>query len=81
MIPQIPYREIGRGIAVLIGAWAFVVAETVRARALIAGIPVVVLLAGAFFPSRADRLIALIGWVIYGIGCILYLKRNGMEVR
>jgi hypothetical protein len=78
---QIPYQGIGIGIALLFGVRAFVVAETVRARALIAGIPVVVLLAGAFFPSRAGRLIALIGWVIYGIGCILYLKRNGMEVR
>jgi len=25
--------------------------------------------------------ISLVGWMIYGLGCILYLRYNGMEIR
>ena len=81
MIPQIPYPAIGIGIAVIFGVWAFVVAETVKERAVIAGIAILVFLAGAILRSPAGRLIALIGWVLYGVGCIIFLRFNGMEIR
>lgn len=77
----IPYGAVGIGIAVIFGVWAFIVAETVRARVLIAGIPVLILMAGSLLHSRAGQLIPLFGWVIYGIGCIIYLRLNGMEIR
>ncbi len=25
--------------------------------------------------------VSLIGWVVYGVGCIIYLRLNGMEIR
>ncbi len=81
MVPQLPYSAIGIGIAVIFGVWAFVVAETVKERAAIAGAALLVFLAGAIFHSRAGQLVALIGWVVYGIGCIIYLRLNGMEIR
>lgn len=81
MVPQIPYAAIGIGIAVIFGVWAFIVAETVKERAYIAGIPLSVFLVGALFRSSAGQLISLIGWVLYGIGCIIFLRYNGMEIR
>jgi hypothetical protein len=81
MIPQIPYTAIGIAVAVIFGIWAFIVAETVKERAVIAVIPVVVFLIPSLFPSPAGRLISLIGWMVYGIGCIIYLRLNGAGVR
>jgi len=81
MVPQIPYTEIGIGIAIILGVWAFSVAEDDRERAVLAGIPVVVFLIRLIFPSPAGRLISLLGWMLYGIGCIIYLRYNGIAVR
>jgi hypothetical protein len=81
MVPQIPYSAIGIGIAVIFGIWAFIVAETVKERAWIAGAAVLIFLAGAVFRSRTGQLVALIGWVIYGIGCVIFLRINGVGVR
>jgi hypothetical protein len=81
MVPQIPYSAIGIGIAVIFGVWAFVVAETAEERAVIAGIAVLVFLVGSVFRSRAGQLVSLVGWIVYGIGCIIYLRLNGLDVR
>jgi len=81
MVPQIPYTAIGIGIAVIFGVWAFIVAETVKARAVIAGAALLIFLIGAAFPASGGRLVALIGWVIYGVGCIIFLRFNGLEIR
>jgi hypothetical protein len=81
MVPQIPYSAVGIGIAVIFGVWAFIVAETGRERAAIAGFAVLVFLVGSIFRSRTGQFIALVGWIAYGIGCIIFLRLNGMEVR
>lgn len=81
MIPQIPYSAIGIGIAVIFGVWAFVVAESAKERAVIAGAAALIFLVGAMFRSAAGQLIALIGWIVYGIGCFIFLRLNGMMVR
>jgi hypothetical protein len=81
MVPQIPYSAIGIGIAVIFGVWAFIVAETVKERAVIAGFAVLVFLGGAIFRSPAGQLIALLGWIVYGVGCIIFLRLNGVGVR
>jgi predicted MFS family arabinose efflux permease len=81
MGPQLPYAAIAIGIAVIFGVWAFIVAETGKERAVIAGIPLLVFLIQVIFPTMAGQVISLIGWVIYGIGCIIYLRLNGMEIR
>jgi len=81
MIPQIPYTEIGLGIAIIFGVWSFLVAETVKERAVIAAIPIALFLTSLIVRSPAGHLISLIGWMIYGLGCIIYLRYNGMEIR
>jgi hypothetical protein len=81
MVPQIPYAAIGIGVAVIFGVWAFMVAETAKERAIIAGIPAVIFLIRILLASLAGELISLIGWVLYGIGCIVYLRYNGMVIR
>jgi hypothetical protein len=81
MVPQIPYTAIGIGVAALFGIWAFIVAETVKERGIIAGIPTLAFLIPVLFPSRIGRLISLVGWMLYGVGCIIYLRLNGIGVR
>jgi hypothetical protein len=80
-VPQIPYAAIGIGVAILLGAWAFLVAETERARAVIVAVPVAFFLIRLVFPSPAGRLISLIGWMLYGLGCIVFLRYNGINIR
>ncbi|RPI99923.1 MAG: hypothetical protein EHM31_09215 [Candidatus Aminicenantes bacterium] len=81
MIPQIPYSAIGIGIAVIFGVWAFIVADTDKEKAVIAGAAILIFLAGRLFQSSAGRLIVLIGWMVYGVGCIIYLRLNDVEIR
>lgn len=81
MMVQIPYTEIGIGVALILGAWAFIVAETERARAVIAVLPVLIFLIRIVFPSPAGRLASFLGWMLYGLGCIIFLRLQGISVR
>jgi hypothetical protein len=78
---QIPYTEVGLGLAIIFGVWAFLVADTVKERAVILGIPIAIMIITVVFRSRAGRLVSLVGWMLYGVGCIIYLRYNGMEIR
>ena len=77
----IPYSAVGIGIAVLFGIWSFIIAETAKARAVIAGVPIVIFLVRSILPPRAGELAFLIGWVVYGLGCIIFLRLNGLDIR
>ena len=81
MVPQIPYSAIWIGIAVIFGVWAFIVAETVKERAIIASVAILMFLVGAVLRSQVGQLIALFGWIVYGIGCIIFLRLNGVGIR
>ena len=81
MVPQIPYAAIGIGIAVLLGIWAFLVAETIKQRTVIAGFAVLIFLFGALLRSMTGQVISLAGWVVYGIGCLIFLRLNGVGIR
>lgn len=81
MVPQLPYAAIGVGIAVLLGIWAFLVAETIKQRAVIAGLAVLIFLFGALLRSVTGQVLSLAGWVVYGIGCLIFLRLNGVGVR
>jgi hypothetical protein len=80
-VPQIPYAGIGLGVALLLGIWAFLIAETVRERAVIAIAPVLAFAVRIVIPTRAGRVISLAGLMVYGIGCIIYLRLNGLGIR
>lgn len=81
MVPQIPYAAIGIGIAALLGVWAFLIAETVKERLVIIGVPILVFLIPVVFRSRAGSVVFLAGLMIYGMGCLIYLRYNGVGVR
>jgi hypothetical protein len=78
---MIPYAAIGTGIAVILGVWAFLVAETIKQRAVIVGFAVLIFLFGALLRSTAGQVVSLAGWVVYGLGCIIFLRLNGVGVR
>jgi len=80
MIPQIPYAAIGIGIAVIVATWAFIIAGTAGERAVIAGVAILLFLVGSAFRSLIGQVIALVGWVVYGVGCLIFLRLKGMGV-
>ena len=80
-VPQIPYTAIGIGVAVLFGVWAFLVAETIRQRAVIVIAPLIAFALPHVVRSQAGRVGALALWMAYGIGCIIFLRLNGLEIR
>ncbi len=77
----IPYGLIGLGIAVLVGIWAAVVAETDRERLTIVGIMAGLFLLRFFPLGRPGVFIQAIGWTLFGIGAILFLKWKGVGIR
>jgi hypothetical protein len=76
----IPYSEIGIGVAVFVGIWSFIVAETLKERAVIIGGPLAIFLIRSILPARAGGTAALVGWAVYGIGCVIFLRLTGMGV-
>ena len=81
MILRIPDQEIGPGIAVLMGIWAFIVADTIEERAVISGIPAIVFLIPVVLRSATARLVSQLGWLFYGVGGIVYLRYKGLGIR
>lgn len=78
---MIPYTTVGIGIAAILGVLAFLIADSGKERAVIAGIPIALFLARSIISGRAGDLIALVGWILYGLGCIVFLRYNGMNIR
>lgn len=78
---QIPYADIGLGVAIILGIWAFLVAETIKERIVIACIPVVLFLIPRVFRTPGGRVAALICWMLYGVGCLIYLRCQGLPIR
>jgi hypothetical protein len=78
---QIPYAAIGTGIVLLLGVWAFVVAETALARVLIAAIPTAILLVRWLFRPVPGRLVSFVALMLYGVGLVVFLRLSGVRVR
>jgi len=76
----IPYEAIGIGIAVIFGIWAFFIAETIKERVVIPALAIFVFFIRLVFPGPAGQLVSLIGWTVYGMGCIIYLRYKGMSI-
>jgi hypothetical protein len=81
VIPQIPYGAIGFGIALLVGIWAAVLAETLKGRVFIIGAMLGLFLLRGVWPGRAGQLVGAIGWTIFGIGAIVFIKWKGVGIR
>jgi hypothetical protein len=77
----IPYTAIGIGIAVILGIWAFFEAESDRGRIFIAAVMIVLFLLPVLRRSGVGRLIQLIGVVVFGLGCYLFLRSRRAGIR
>jgi formate/nitrite transporter FocA (FNT family) len=78
---QIPYAAIATGIAVLLGIWAFVEAESAAGRVVIAVLMLVIFVLSAVWRSEAGRVAGLIAWSVFGIGCYVFVKLRGVAIR
>jgi len=81
MIPQIPYTAIGIGISVLLGIWAFIEAETDRGRVVIAAAAAFLMIMRVCWRSRTGNLAWLVGFMIFGICCFIFIKWRGVRIR
>jgi hypothetical protein len=77
----IPYGTIGFGIALLVGIWAAILAETVKGRLFIVGTMVVLFLLRFVPLGRAGQIIGAVGWTVFGIGAIIFIKWKGVGIR
>ena len=77
----IPYHLIGIGIGFLLGIWAFIVAETAKERVFISIIMIIIFFLPVVWHDPASKLISSIGWVVFGIGCYIFIKWQGVGIR
>jgi len=80
-VPQIPYAGIGLGVALLAGVWAFLVAETGKDKAIILAAAAVAFGLRFLLPSRTGGVVSFVACMVYGIGCLIYLRVNGVGIR
>ncbi len=76
----IPYQAIGIGLGLLLGIWAFIEAETVKGRVFIGAATVVIFLLPVVWRSAAASLISFIAWIVFAIGCYIFLRYRGVGV-
>ncbi len=76
----IPYQAIGIGVGLLLGIWAFLQAESVKGRVFIASAMAAIFLLPAVWPSEAAGLVSFICWIVFGVGCYIFLKYRGVGV-
>jgi hypothetical protein len=77
---QIPYAAVATGIAVLLGVWAIVEAESSEGRIALAALMAAIFFVPVFWRNPTGRLIGLIAWAIFGIGCYVFVKLKGVAI-
>ncbi len=76
-----PYGLVGLGIAFLLGVWAVIMAETAKGRVAFIAVMVVLFLFPSLWTGRTGSLISHIGWILFGLYCIVFLKWKGLGIR
>ena len=76
----IPYQAIGIGLAFLMGVWAFIEADTAGGRTFIAATMIALFLLPAVWRSKAGSLVSFILWMVFAVGCYIFLKLRGVGV-
>ena len=77
----IPYQAIGIGIGFMLGILAIIEAETTTGRISIMAIMAAIFLLPVVWRTSAASLISFICWIVFGIGCYIFLKLRGAGVR
>jgi hypothetical protein len=78
---QIPYGAIGVGIGLILGVWALVEAESAGGRVLIAALMVAIFFLPVIWRGPGGQIVRLVGWVLFGIGCYIFIKVRGVPIR
>ncbi len=78
---QIPYEAIAMGIAILLGIWAIIEAESPAGRLALAAAMLAIFFLPIFWRGAAGRLTASVCWLVFGIGCYLFVKLKGVAIR
>jgi len=76
----IPYQAIGIGLGFLLGIWAFIVADSVKGRVFIAATMMAIFFLPVVWQSGAARLVSFIFWMVFALGCYIFLKYRGVGV-
>ncbi len=76
----IPYHLIGIGIGFLLGIWAFILAETAKGRAFISITMILIFFLPVVWRHPASGLVSFIGWIVFGMGCFIFIKWRGVEI-
>jgi hypothetical protein len=77
----IPYQAIGIGLGFLLGVWALIVADSFKGRIFIAAAMTFIFFLPVLWRSPASRMISFIGWIVFGAGCVIFLKLRGVDIR
>jgi hypothetical protein len=77
---SIPYQAIGIGIGFLLGVWAFIRADTAKGRAFIASSMAAIFLLPVVWRSAAASFASFICWIIFGLGCYIFLRYRGVGI-
>jgi hypothetical protein len=77
----IPYQAIGIGLGFLFGIWALIQADTVRGRVFILSAMAAIFLIPVVWQQAAAQVLSFVCWVIFGLGCYVFLKYRGVGIR
>lgn len=77
----IPYETIGIGLGFLFGIWAFIVADSIKGRIFIAVAMAFIYFLPVLWRRPPSHLVSFIGWIIFGLGCVIFLKLRGVGIR
>ncbi len=77
----IPYQAIGIGLGILLGVWAVIEAETTTGRVFILAVMAALFLLPVVWRSGGAGLVSFILWMIFAVGCYIFLKLRGAGVR
>jgi hypothetical protein len=77
----INYGAIGVGIGLLLGVWAFIETESVGGRIFIAATIICLFFLPIVWRRSTASFFSYIGWSVFGIGCLIFIKLRGVNLR
>jgi len=76
----IPYQAIGIGLGFLLGIWAFIEADTFKGRVFIAATMITIFFLPVVWRHPAGGIVSFICWIVFGLGCYIFLKWRGVGI-
>jgi hypothetical protein len=64
----------------LLGIWAFIEADTVKGRAFIVITMITIFILPVIWRSPAGGMVSFICWIVFGLGCYIFLKWRGVGI-